>query len=63
MVIDATILPQLGATLAATAALLLVLKVCRNPLALPVTLLVIPGMFHIIRIVLGATMDDAIAKG
>jgi hypothetical protein len=63
LVVDTAILPQLGATLAATAALLLVLKVCQNPLALPLTLLVIPGMFHIIRIALGATMDDAIAKG
>lgn len=60
---DRDILPQLGSTLAATAALLLVLKKCQNPLGLPLVLVAIPGLFHVVRLALGASMDDAISKG
>lgn len=60
---DRGILYQLGCTLASTAALLVVLKKCRNRLGLPLVLVAIPGLFHIVRVALGASMDDAIAKG
>ena len=34
-----------------------------NSLALPLILCLIPASFHVVRIILGASMDDAIAAG
>lgn len=35
----------------------------RNPLALPLVLAAIPALFHVVRVALGASYQDATAAG